>query len=763
MSDSNSGHVGRSSRINIIALGAVYLVLIGIVSFNFQNGLVLTAQYHSLMEVVTEIKQEIFTTNLKIENLRTGDSDGSLDEAFRHLELADQYANALLSGGETPHGAFSPLHDEQLRERIEVLRSEMVLLRAVTLQGFDPERSASDSLGEYTRDVAFQDCIFQADTIETRLQQLADSRLSSFRSRHTLLICSVLLIGLLLGIIVLLYDRRRNRDYLTILKTKEELEAQIMGRRQTKANLRVSESRNRALLEAIPDTIAVLNRQGDYSYYKAEYGTPSYLPSPYIGKNITDVMPPTIARQALEAIAAVLDSGEVKQVEYALLFGDRQEKRYFQARISGLGDGKQVLALLRDITESKRAEETLRRSEEKFQSIFSNSVVGFYRTSPAGEIIWANQALVDMLGFDSMEELLARNLEKDGFEPEYPRTEFKQRLAQAGRVVSFEYPWKHCDGSLIWMNENAVAIPDDKGAIAYYDGTVEDISERKLAQEALRESEAKHRALIEQLPAITYLASVKEGDSLLYLSPQIEDLLGFQAEELIQGQDGLLVSQLHDEDRSRVLAELQLAREKGQPFNCVYRLLTKTGETRWFRDHARLVEGDDGIPLYLQGVMLDITEWKQAELELARERAKAEYCLNLANMLLVAIDARGEITLINRKGCEILGYEEEEIIGKNWCESFIPASQMSEVIWVEQKLLAGEIKPVEYYENLIRTRSGEERLIAWHNSVLTDDDGSITGFLSSGMDITERRQAETELRRQREQSEKLKARKESVS
>ncbi len=121
--------------------------------------------------------------------------------------------------------------------------------------------------------------------------------------------------------------------------------------------------------------------------------------------------------------------------------------------------------------------------------------------------------------------------------------------------------------------------------------------------------------------------------------------------------------------------------------------------------------------------------------------------LDLVGVIIVAIDADQKVKLINKKGCEVLGYKESEIVGKNWFEHFIPEGMRDTVEEAFTKLMAGEIEASEYFENPVLAKSGEERMIAWHNAILKDEEGRITGTLSSGEDITERQRNEETLRR----------------
>jgi PAS domain S-box-containing protein len=148
----------------------------------------------------------------------------------------------------------------------------------------------------------------------------------------------------------------------------------------------------------------------------------------------------------------------------------------------------------------------------------------------------------------------------------------------------------------------------------------------------------------------------------------------------------------------------------------------------------------------IQGVVRDITERRQAEEVVLRERDKANNYLNIAGVILVVIDRDQKVALINKKGCEVLGYSEEEIVGKNWFDNFLPERLRHDVKKVFDSFMNGEIEPIEYYENPVLTKTGEKRIIAWHNTELRDEAGNIHSTLSSGEDITERARAEEILR-----------------
>ena len=125
----------------------------------------------------------------------------------------------------------------------------------------------------------------------------------------------------------------------------------------------------------------------------------------------------------------------------------------------------------------------------------------------------------------------------------------------------------------------------------------------------------------------------------------------------------------------------------------------------------------------------------------ANEKRVQQY-LDVAGIMLIAINADQQVTLINPKGCEVLGYPQEEVLGQNWFERFLSRENIADVKQVFGRIISGDIEPVEYFENPIVRKDGSQRFIAWHNSILRDPSGNIAGLFSSGEDITERKQVE---------------------
>jgi len=163
------------------------------------------------------------------------------------------------------------------------------------------------------------------------------------------------------------------------------------------------------------------------------------------------------------------------------------------------------------------------------------------------------------------------------------------------------------------------------------------------------------------------------------------------------------------------------------------------------------------ITYFVVGVVLGKV-WEKAEKQEVKLREEEDRArdlseqlstyLDLVQVMIVVLDRKGLVTMVNRKTCEKLGYRAEEIIGKNWFEQILPQTVQDQVQSAFKKLIQGKGEPVEYYENPVRTRQGQERIIAWHNAVLRDASGTIIGTISAGEDITEIKNMERKLTEQ---------------
>lgn len=182
-------------------------------------------------------------------------------------------------------------------------------------------------------------------------------------------------------------------------------------------------------------------------------------------------------------------------------------------------------------------------------------------------------------------------------------------------------------------------------------------------------------------------------------------------------------------------------------YEAEYRVRNKDGDWQWTLARGKVCDrSPDGSPLRITGTFLDIDARKSAEESVKKERDRAQQYLDMAGTIFVALDRDRRVILANRRLCETLGYDQEEVLGKDWFDWFLPEEDRGEMKEVFRTLLEGATTQFEYYENRVFTKDGEERLVAWHNTLVADESGHAAGTLSAGLDITERKRAESALR-----------------
>lgn len=235
----------------------------------------------------------------------------------------------------------------------------------------------------------------------------------------------------------------------------------------------------------------------------------------------------------------------------------------------------------------------------------------------------------------------------------------------------------------------------------------------------LVESEEQLRDMANNVPGVVAQFVLKKDGSfsIPYVGEGTRVLYGFSPEAL-QADPSLLFSLCSPEDSTRIEAEMAQSSQELVVFDLEYRITTPNAEDKWVRTTSvpkKLANGD----VLWNGVTLDITDRKQAEKLLLEERDRAKRYLDIAGLIILALDNNGKVTLINQKGCEILGYTNEEVIGKDWFQTFLPEHMREDVRDIFHRIINGEISDLTDVEGFcIITKSGAEKLLLWHNSLI---------------------------------------------
>jgi PAS domain S-box-containing protein len=271
---------------------------------------------------------------------------------------------------------------------------------------------------------------------------------------------------------------------------------------------------------------------------------------------------------------------------------------------------------------------------------------------------------------------------------------------------------------------------------------------RKRAEEALRHSEMLNRSLVCHIPQRIF---IKDLNSVYtWCNDNYARDLGVPPEEVVGKDDfAFFPRELAEGYRSDDHAVMTTGAQKD-----IEEKYVLAGVERWAHTVKVPYFDEHGHTVGVLGILEDITERKRSEEKQQEEHNRAEQYLDIAGVILVGISSDQTINLINRKGCELLGYSQAELIGRNWFDLCLPEQVRDHVKGIFSRLMNGELEPVEHVESYVVTRAGEERTIAWHNTVVRDAAGMIIGTLSSGEDITERKLAEEALRRSEEKFSK---------
>lgn len=280
---------------------------------------------------------------------------------------------------------------------------------------------------------------------------------------------------------------------------------------------------------------------------------------------------------------------------------------------------------------------------------------------------------------------------------------------------------------------SVVPVPGE-GYVNFYGA---DVTERRRALAAVRESEARFRTLAEMLPETVF--EIDPTGTLTFVNRNAYAMFGYTEADVEAGLNCL--DTLAEEDRARAAANIQgiFSGRPAEPHE--YTARRTDGSTFPVLIHVVPIL-EAGRPVGGRGLVVDVSRQKRTEEALREARDRAQMYLDLAEVMLVALDAEGRVTLMNRRGVEVLGVTEQEALGVDWFETFLAPEKRASVREIFDGLLAGDTETYGRVEQPVRRADGEDRLIAWHNTVLRDETGRIIGTLSSGEDITDRKRAE---------------------
>jgi len=422
-------------------------------------------------------------------------------------------------------------------------------------------------------------------------------------------------------------------------------------------------------------------------------------------------------------------------------------------------DMELLLVTIQRAVEKNIDKTMLRENEKRFRSLYENATLGIYRVTPDGQILLANPALVEMMGYDSFEELTKQNLGKPVYAAGYSRADFQQQIERDWLVRGYEVGYQRKDGSIVFMRESARVIRDENGRSLYYEGSMEDITERRQAELALKASEARYRMLAENMSDTVWLMDMNLRTT--YISPSVTRLRGYTLDEL---NELPYEQQMTPDSLSRLMQlmagalspeniqnpNLPISREVELEF---YR---KDGSSFWSENEFIVIRDQDGLPMNILGAGRDITERKLAEDALRQSEAALRKAQQVSHVGSWTWRVQSNQLEWSDEVHHIFGIERENFTG-DLDEMITRAIHPEDRLKVEQANLSmiKDKQPSALEYRVIRP-DGTVRVV-WDETgeLILDEAGApavITGIVQ---DITDRKLAEEEIRRRVNELEAL--------
>jgi len=529
-------------------------------------------------------------------------------------------------------------------------------------------------------------------------------------------------------------NRNTVSRYLDMLLISGEVEMRTYGKAKVfYLSQRVPIS---AMLNCSSDMVIVL----DQDLRVVQVNTPL---CEFIGAGRDEILNTTLRESPLVMfdhpviIEKIRDAMAGREISENLRFLRVDEELFFRFKIVStvFNDGSPgVTLILEDITEQQTAEEALRKSESTYRTLVEEINDVIWNIDEESRFTFVSPRVRDVLGY-SPDEMLGKPIHAF-MDPSGADT--RQQIVIPGERVPeessyAEYVMRHKNGRLVAMETSWRPILDEIGELAGYRLVSRDITERKEAMGRVRQWKSFLHSIVQNIPAVVLVKETAEG-RYVFVNRAAETLFGVIRED-IGGMRGdeifspalAAVLDAGDDEVENSASAVDIGEKE---------LALPAHGTGTFHLRKIPIFNSGGSVKYILTIAEDVTGRKQAEEQILKERDRAESYLDNAGVMIAVVDAGGWISRMNRKGCAILGYEEEELLSQDWFSTLIPDRLRDELRADFMRFISGSGQQSVDEVGIVVTRNGEERTIRWHNTLLRDAEGRIVAMVSSGDDIT---------------------------
>ena len=409
-----------------------------------------------------------------------------------------------------------------------------------------------------------------------------------------------------------------------------------------------------------------------------------------------------------------------------------------------------IYAAARDISDRKESELALRESEARWQLALKGANDGIWDWNVQTNEVFFSRRWKEMLGF--AEDEIDNTLEEWSKRVHPDDIGWVTKVIQdhfAGRTPFYtsEHRVLCKDGSYKWVLDRGQALWDESGKVIRMAGSHTDITERIRAQEELIESENLLRAIVDSEPECVKM--LRRDGTLLAMNPA--GLAIIEADSLADAIDKSIYPLINPQHRQAFI-DLTESVFEDKSGRLEFKLTGLKGTSRWLETNAVPLKDGNEIQALL-AVTRDITQRKQAELQLQQERDFSEAVINTVGALVTVLDRQGAIVSFNRTCEEVTGYSFMEVKGKVVWDFLISADEKTATKAVFERLLTGQLH--NQYENNWLSKDGSKNLISWSNTALFDAEGQIEFIIATGIDVTEQRRVWNKLEFQYQQTKLL--------
>jgi|GEM_PF-421493 len=523
--------------------------------------------------------------------------------------------------------------------------------------------------------------------------------------------------------------------------------------KRAEERLRESEENYRTIVELAPDGIMTLDRDGNVrsanSAFLRLYG---HAKEDIVGKHFTEL--PAVTPEDIpgyqEMFAAILRGEETSEIELAWRSRNGEVKhaeiRAQLVRRDGRVVGVQCVT--RDITERKAAEEELKTSEAQYRNLVESMNDGLAIQDDRGHVAYANDRFCEMLGFGK-DEVVGRPLASLMDEENLRIVNEQTAKRKNGKRSSYELSWKTKNGQVVNTLTSGSPITDSLGHLVGSFGVITDITERKRAEGALRESEEKLRAVFESV--VDGIAVLDLRANIVELNETLISMFGYESKSEVIGRSAFEF--LHEAQREHAQEELSSVYRSGPIAGAEYQCIRKDGSLFPSEISVSLLKGGSGRPSGFVAVVQDITERKKSEEEVIKFKTISDR----AGYGVMAVDLSGRIGYVNDSLAEMLGYGPEELLGMHASSLYDEkrAGEMERLIELLEKhgkYVGEEVWP--------KRKDGTTFPAIMNATLIPNNRGEPLLMAATCVDVTERKKAEEDREKaesQLRQSQKMEA------